>query len=54
MEKLALFPNGHSKQLRISACTLEEAYYSRHMTLDDMSEDDEAVNPVHEDHANVS
>ena len=52
-EKLALFPNGRSKQLWISACTLEEAYYSRRMTPDDMSEDDKVVNPIHEDYTNV-
>ena len=54
MEKLALFPNGCSKQLQISAYTLEEAYYSRYITPDDISKDNEAVNPAHKDHTNIS
>ena len=54
IKKLALFPNRRSKQLQISAYTLEEAYYSRHITPDNISEDNKAVNPAHEDHANIS
>ena len=48
-----LFPNGRSKQLQISACTLEEAYYSRYITPDDISKDNKAVNPVHKDYVNI-
>ena len=53
MEKLVLFPNRCSKQLQISAYTLEEAYYSRRITPDNMSEDNKAVNPVYKDYANI-